>query len=175
MKSNLTFRLALTGLLAGLACSSEALAVNQVVGTSVVYDTALSVTTNVAAVDFGIVEAGIAGATYAVDTAGALTTGGGGNALGGTPNAASFNVIGSTTQTVVVGVVGYSAASFGTTASLARCAYDGGAEAACSAIGTVAAPGAGKIILVGATVTSDGTATAGQTATPSFTLSFVYS
>jgi len=175
---NLAFRLGLAGVLAGLvgfACPHEAQAVNQVVGTSVTYDTALSVTVNTGSVDFGIVEAGINGATYSVDTTGALTTGGGGNALGGTPNAADFTIVGSTTQTVVIGVVGYGAANNGTTASAARCAYNGGAEAACSAIGTVAAPGAGKTLLVGATVTSDGTAAAGVTATPNFTLSFVYS
>lgn len=137
------------------------------------FDTALSTTTNVGTIDYGAVKAGIAGATYAVSTTGVLTVGGGGMALYGTPAAASFNLIGSTTQTVVVGV-SYSAANNGTTASLARCAYNGLAETACSTIGTVAAPGAGKIMLVGATVTSDGTAAAGVTATPTLTLSFTY-
>lgn len=141
---------------------------------TLIFDTALSTTTNVGSINYGTVRAGINGATYAVSTAGVMTVGGGGQTLYGTPAAASFNIIGSTTQTVVVGVVSYSGASFGTTASLARCKYGAGAEVACSALGTVAAPGAGTVLLVGATVTSDGTATAGQTATPSFTLSFVY-
>jgi hypothetical protein len=178
MKTKLALVAAVAGVYAGvtgLVCSQEALAnasVNQTVNTSVHYDTALSVTTNVAAINYGTVQAGVAGnPTYTVSTAGVLSTVGG-TILYGTPAAASFNVIGSATDTVVLAVVSYSAASSGTTASAATCNYNGGAVASCA--GTLAAPGAGKILLVGATVTSDGSATAGTTATPSFILSFTY-
>ena len=62
----------------------------------------------------------------------------------------------------------------GVSLSAATCAYNGGAAVPCS-LSTQAAPtSAGKTLLLGVTVTVNASQTAGTTATPTFTITVVY-
>lgn len=155
----------------GLLCSAYAMAATQSVTANIAFDTAISLTKN-ADINFGSVAALTAG-NYTIDTTGAVVAAGGGVWLFGTPAAADITVAGSTTQTIDIVANNY-AADNGVTPSDATCSYNGGAEAACGTLSGVAAPGAGKTLLIGAKVTVDGTQASGTAETPTFDIVVTY-
>ncbi|HVY13480.1 MAG TPA: DUF4402 domain-containing protein, partial [Alphaproteobacteria bacterium] len=134
----------LTGAAALLVMASThmALAATQTVTASVKFDTPLTITKN-ADINFGIVKALQAG-TYTISPAGAISASGGGVVLGGTPQAASLTIAGSTSQLIDISVNNY-VANLGVTPSAATCSYNNGTAAACS-LNSQAAPGAGKTL-----------------------------
>lgn len=155
----------------GIAIAPAAFSATQSVTANIRFDTPMTLN-KTADINFGSVTAGSA-STYRISTAGAVSTvSGTGAALFGTTQAASITIAGSPTQTLNISVAGYTTQG-GVTPSNARCAYNGGAEQACS-YAAAAAPAAGKVLLVGADVAADGTQVAGATATPTFTVTVVY-
>ncbi|MES2906891.1 MAG: DUF4402 domain-containing protein [Pseudomonadota bacterium] len=165
----LFFILAVCGLVVGLF-TSAAFAVTQSVTANIAFDTALTLTKN-ADINFGRVKAATAD-TYTINTAGTVTAAGSGQYLGGTTAAGNITIAGSTTQTINVSVGNYTA-NGGVTPQSATCAYNGGGAAACSLTG-VAAPGAGKTLLLGVQAVVDGSQAAGTTAAPTFDVTVVY-
>lgn len=170
MKPNL----ALIIVMAGLVFSQGAMAgQNQVVTANISFETPLSLIPN-SDIYFGTVKALQAG-TYAIDTSAAVTPGGGGVWLFGTPLAGNVSIIGSATQVVDISVGSYTANN-GVTPSAATCNYNGGGEVPCTngLMTGAAAPGAGKTLLLGVLATVDGTQAHTTSATPSFTLTVLY-
>lgn len=151
--------------------SSNALAATQSVTANIAFDTPLALTKNLD-IEFGVVKAGVTG-THTISTAGTVTDGGSAVWLSGSPHAADITIAGSATQTIDISVGGYTA-NESATPSNATCDYDGGGSGSCS-LSAAAAPGAGKTLLVGVRLTLDGTAVAGDSSTPSFTITVVYS
>jgi hypothetical protein len=138
------------------------------------FDVPVSIDT-VTNINIGHVKALTAG-TYTINTAGVVTPGGGGQVLYGTPNAGSFLIHGSSTDTISINVTSYTTGGIGggVTLSAPTCSYNGGAPVAC-ALSTQAAPtSAGKTLLLGITVTVNASQTANTTATPTFTVTVVY-
>ncbi|MDD5586229.1 MAG: DUF4402 domain-containing protein [Alphaproteobacteria bacterium] len=155
---------ALCAFLFQLLLAGSAFAVTQNVPIDVAFETALSVT-KVNDINFGTVLAGQAG-TYVISTTGDVSASDGGAFLGGTTQAGSLTLFGNSTQTVDISVANY-ADDAGVTPSAATCAYDNGTAAPCSLV-SQAAPGTGKTLLVGVTLTVDGTQNVGTSAEPSF-------
>lgn len=141
---------------------------------SLSFDNALAID-SVVDINFGKVRAATAG-TYTINTAGVVTPGGGGVWLYGTTSAGSMVIHGSSTQTIVISTGSYIAGGIGggVTLSNATCSYNGGAAVACSLSGQAAPTSAGKTLLLGVTATVDTAQTAGSSATPSFTVTVVY-
>jgi hypothetical protein len=136
----------------------------------VVYDVGLSLTKN-SDINFGTVTANNA-STYRISTAGTVTTvSGTGSYVTGATSAGSITIAGSTTEGITISAGGYTANN-GVTPSNAQCSYNGGASGSCSI--TTGAPGAGKTLLIGVDVATDGTQAGGTTAAPSFTISAAY-
>ncbi len=134
-------------------------------------DTALSLTKN-NDIDFGTVKAATA-ATYRISTAGTVSVvSGSGEALHGTPAAGSITISGSTTQTISITANNY-VTDNGVTPSAATCAYNGGGSAACTTLASVAAPAAGKTLLVGCDL-AVGSQSAGTSETPTFDIVVAY-
>jgi len=157
--------------MAGVLLSlGAAYAATSPVTATIAFDTPISLTKN-ADISFGAVKAGVA-STYTISTAGSVSATGGGQWLYGAKTAGNVAIAGSTFQTVNISVGGYSG-NGGVTPSNAKCAYNGGGEGSCT-INGAAAPGAGKTLLIGVDAAADGTQIAGDTATPSFTVTVVY-
>lgn len=127
--------------------------------------------TKLADLDFGIVDAGIAG-TYTVTPFGVISATGTGQILGGTPSATRIVIAGSSTQAINISEGGHRSDN-GVNVAAVKCSYDGGPSGACS-INGASAPGLGKVLLVGATVVANGSQTNGTMATPSFSITVVY-
>jgi len=117
--------------------------------------------------DMGVLLAQTSG-VYTLSPQGGLTASEGGVALGGDVNAGSVTISGSNEQAITVQATNYTASN-GVVPSDATCSYDGGAASACAMNG-LAPPGAGKTLLVGVTITVDGTQAPQTTAAPSFDL-----
>lgn len=146
-------------------------AATQSVTANIAFDTALSITKN-SDINFGVVKA-LTADTYTITTAGVVTAGGGaGNILSGTPTAGNLTIVGSATQLIDISVGSYTANN-GVTPSAATCAYNGGGAGACPLTG-VAAPGAGKTLLLGAQVAASGAQAAGTSAAPTFVVTVLY-
>lgn len=152
-----------TGLIA--AAATSAYAATQNVTANIAFDSALTIVKN-ADIDFGVVIEGVAD-TYTIDTAAVVTAAGPGEIIGGTPVAGDLTISGSATQVIDISVANY-VADNGVTPQNAICSYDGGAEADCNTLTGVAAPGAGKTLLLGVEADVDGTQVAGDTAAPTF-------
>ncbi len=148
----------------------NAFAITQSITANIAFDAPLSMTKN-SDINFGVVRAGI-NDVYTISTAGVVTAAGAGGTVFGTPTAGNITISGSTTQTIDISAGSYTANN-GVTPSNARCAYNGGASAACS-LTTQAAPGAGKTLLVGVDATVTGSPAAGATAAPTFVITVVY-
>ncbi len=173
---NLKTKIAVAVGAAGLLfASAGAMAATQSVTANIAFDAAISLVKNFD-IDFGYVTA-LQANTYLIDTTGAVSvTGGAGTGvwLGGTTVVGDIDITGSATQTIDITANNYTAAS-GVTPSLATCAYNGGGEVACSTLSAQAAPtGAGKNLLVGVSVTADGTQAAGSSAAPTFDIVVTY-
>ena len=168
MKHNM--KLALVAFTALTALSYEALAATQSVTANISFDTPITLTKN-ADISFGTVTAGVAD-TYTITTAAVVTAAGAGQWLGGTKTAGDITIAGSTTQTVNISAGSYTANN-GVTPQNAKCAYNGGAEVACSIVGA-AAPGAGKTLKLGTEAVVNGTQAAGSSAAPTFVVTVVY-
>ena len=155
---------------AGVAHASGSMSMRAAVS----FDTALLIT-KASDVNFGFVEASTAG-TYTIDTSGHVTASNGGILLNsGSSSAGNLTVMGSTIQTIAIHTGSY-ITDHGVAPSAATCSYNGGAAVACDAgLTAQAAPGAGATLRLGLTVMSDGTAAAGTTARPTFTVTVVYS
>jgi hypothetical protein len=161
--------LALTALVPAAAYSAT-----QSVTANIAFDTALTIT-KVNDIEFGTVKALTTG-TYTIDTADAVTAGGSGVWLYGTPASAEITIAGSSTQTLNIGAGNYSVSN-NVTPSAATCDYNGGGEVDCNhaSLNTAAAPGAGKTLMVGVLATVGGGAqAAGTTAAPTFDITIVY-
>ncbi len=164
------------GLLGSVLVSGGAYAATQSVTASVAFDSALTLS-GLVNINFGTVQAGIVGASYTINaTTGSVTPSNGGVIISTAgETAGQLTVAGSTTQLVAVSTGSY-VNNGGVTLSGATCSYNGGTATACDGAGLTGqvAAGAGKTLKLGVTATSDGTATAGTTATPSFTVTVVY-
>lgn len=160
------------GMIAALGAFApvDAGAVTQSVTANISFDSPLAITKN-ADINFGTVRAGVAD-TYTISTAGSVSAAGSGAYLYGTTSAASLTITGSTSQTISISVGGYTA-NGGVTPQNATCAYNGGSSGSCS-LSSVAAPGAGKTLLLGVQAVVDGTQTGGSSAAPTFTVTVVY-
>jgi hypothetical protein len=124
-------------------------------------------------INFGTVNAHNS-SKYRISTAGAVSVvTGTGTTLYGSTSAANITVSGSTADSIIISTSGYTADQ-GVTPSNATCSYDGSAASSCDAGISVAAPGAGKTLLLGVDVAADGTQAAGTTAAPSFTVNVAY-
>ncbi|MDX9690325.1 MAG: DUF4402 domain-containing protein [Proteobacteria bacterium] len=157
---------------ASFFAAGGAYAATQSVDIDMSFDTALTLT-NPTPIDFGILQALTSG-TYTVDTTGALSTGGGGVAIGGSPNAGVVHITGSTTQTVAISTGSY-VADGNVTPSAATCLYNSVLTTDCDTGVTGAlAPGAGQDLTLGVTISADGSQTAGSTPAPSFTVTVIY-
>ncbi len=113
------------------------------------------------ALQFGLLDVGFANTeTIIIGTNDGLTDAGS-NVLGGSQAAADLTVTASAGQTItilvdtVVNGTGYALATF-------LCSYDGGADTACDGAGYTATSVASGVIEVGATMTGDGLAVAGN-------------
>lgn len=116
-------------------------------------------------IDVGTVLADASG-VYTIDTQGTVTASAGGQVLGGTPEVGEITIAGSDTQTINISVTNYQTDS-GVTPSNASCSYDGIISSPCT-LSSVAAPAAGTSLLLGVTLSVDGTQSDGTQATPSF-------
>jgi hypothetical protein len=155
-----------------IAIAGSAYAVTQTVTANIAFDTAITITP-VNDIDFGTVEA-LSATTYVINTADTVSVSAGtGQLLGGTPASGELTIIGSTTQLIDITANNY-VANAGVTPSAATCAYNGGAAAACTSLTGVAAPGAGKTLLLGVTAAADGTQAANSTAAPTFDIVVAY-
>lgn len=164
-----------TGLKFGLAAAVlmapvSAFALNQSVTANIAFDTPLSMVKN-NDINFGTVSAGVAD-TYTITTAGVATAAATGQLLYGTPAAGDIAISGSTTQTINISVGSYTANN-GVTPANATCDYNGAGSGTCALTG-VAAPGAGKTLLIGVDAVVSGAQAAGSSAAPTFTVSVVY-
>jgi hypothetical protein len=134
------------------------------------FDAGLALTKN-SDINFGTVTANNA-STYRMSTAGAVTTvSGSGSYITGATSAGNITIAGSTTDGITISAGGYTANN-GVTPSNALCRYGGGALNTCAMAGM--APGAGKTLLVGVDVATNGTQAAGTSAAPTFTISVAY-
>ncbi len=150
----------------GMLCASpSALAATQTVTANIAFVTATALSKN-NDIAFGAVTAGQA-SSYTISVGGAVTSGGAGALLGGIKTAGSITIAGSASQTINILAANYSASN-GVIPSAATCAYNGAAAAACDSLTAQAAPAAGKVLLIGVTVTADGGQAANTTAAPSF-------
>ncbi len=151
--------------------SSNALAATQSVTANIAFDTVLSINKE-HDIDFGTVKAGVTG-THVITTAGSVSSTGNGVWISGTPTAGELTISGSTTQTLTISAGSFTA-NESVTPSVATCSYNGGGVDADCSMAAQAAPGAGKTLLIGVTVTMDGSAAAGDSSTPSFTITVNY-
>ena len=156
--------------LTAIAFAAPAYAVTQSVTANIAFDNAITLTKN-NDINFGLVKA-LTADTYTITTAGVVSAAGSGAAIGGTPQAGSITIAGSSSQTVNISVSGYTANN-GVTPQNATCAYNGGAAGSCTISGA-AAPGAGKTLLVGVQAVVSGAQAAGTTAAPTFNVNVVY-
>lgn len=173
MKSTIIKKTLKLGLIAALAVSSAPLGVyaaTQSVTANIAFDTPLTLT-KVADINFGTVSAGVAD-TYTITTAGVVTAAATGQMLFGTPAAGNISIAGSSTQTINISVGSYTANN-GVTPANATCNYNAAGAGTC-ALNGVAAPGAGKTLLLGVQAVVDGTQAAGSSAAPTFTVTVVY-
>ena len=170
MKSSKSRALALLVTASALMGVGTAYAATQTVTSSIKYLTDLSFVT-VLSPNFGEVKQGQVG-NYVLSTAGVVTPNGGGVLEGGATNAGSYTIIGSSGQVINISAGGLTPDG-GSTPSAPTCAYNGGASGSCTIVGA-AAPGAGKNLLVGLTIASDGTTADGTTDHPTFTLTVLY-
>lgn len=125
---------------------------------------------------FGKLSAGVASTVYKLDTGGNVTTiSGPGSALGGSPAAGSMTLSGSGNQTVNISATNLIDDN-NIIPSAIMCAYDSGNEVSCndSSLDTAAAPGGGKVLKVGMTITTLGNESDGDEAAPSFDITVVY-
>lgn len=146
-------------------------AATQSVTANIAFDTGLTLTKN-ADINFGTVEALVA-ETYTITSAGVVTALGAGQILYGTPAAGDISIVGSTTQTIDISVGSYTANN-GVTPQNATCNYNAAGAGTCALSG-VAAPAAGKTLLLGVQAVVDGTQAAGSSAAPTFVITVVYS
>ncbi len=154
-----------------LTAISGAYAATQTLSANVTFVTPISFTSPVN-VEFGYITTGASGRTFTIDTTGTV---GGASALTDYLNGASagsVNIVGSATQAIDITAGNY-VANGGVTPSAAVCAYDGGAEGACT-LTNQAAPGAGKALLVGLQIDTTGTSNDGDTAAPTFDIVVTY-
>ena len=160
------------GLVGSMFMCGGALAAIQSVTANMAFDAALSLTKN-ADINIGTVKASQVG-TYAINTVGVVTPSGGGVLIGGTPAFGQITIVGSSSSPVTISTGSY-VADHGVTPSAATCSYDGAAAVACDTpLTSLAAPGAGKVLKLGVTAATDGTAAAGSTAAPTFMVTVIY-
>ena len=160
----------------GLALySTDATAMTTTMPISIAFDSAITLT-KITDVNFGIVTA-LQANTYKITTLGVVTkTGGAGTGvwLGGTHTPGNYLIKGSATATINITAQNY-VANNAVTPSLATCAYNGGAEVACTTLTAQLAPTAvGKTLLFGISVTASGAQAAGTTALPTFDIVVTY-
>lgn len=165
-KTYLALALAVSVLFAG-----QAQAADHNVTADLAFDAALSFS-NPVNIDFGILRSGTIG-NYTIDTAGTRTVNSG-EAIGGTPNAGSVTVSGSTTQTVHISTSGLGVAVSGVTLSAPTCNYDGAPINCAAGVGGLAAPDSGTTLLLGVTAAVDGSQNPGDTVSPTYTVTVVY-
>lgn len=154
---------------AALLISADAMAATQSVTANIDFDTPLTLT-KVNDINFGTVST--TPDTYTISTAGAVTNAGAGQWLYGTPKAGNITIAGSATQTVSISVGSY-VASAHVTLGTPTCTYNAVAVTACNGAG-LAAPGAGKTLLLGINATVATGVVAGTPETPSYTVTVIY-
>jgi hypothetical protein len=164
------------GVLGALAASSAAYAGNtSTITASVKFMTAL-VVSSTATMDFGDVTKD-AGGVYVLTAGSVLTTSGTGEIIGGTPAAASINIVGDDTDTIAISVGSY-VASTHVTLSAATCTYGSSTNAGCDSgsplTGQSAPTSSGATLRVGATATVTSGATADTTEHPTMVVTITY-
>jgi hypothetical protein len=145
-------------------------AATQTITASIKFETALTLL-NKTDISFGYAQASQPG-VYTISPSGALTTANNGVWLGGDTHAGSMTIAGSTTQAINIAVNNY-VPSNGVTPSAATCSYNGSSSAPCS-LSSQSAPGTGKPLLIGVTLSVDGTQQIGTSATPAFDIVVTY-
>ena len=143
---------------------------------TVAFDLPLSIDT-LSDINIGHVKAKTTG-TYTINTAGNVTVGGTGLWINGPTSAAQLLIHGSATQTISISTGSYVAGGTGSGVKLsaATCSYNGGAPGPCTLTTQAAPTAAGKTLLLGVTATISNTTQAdGSHATPSFTVTVIYS
>ena len=143
---------------------------------AIAFDVPLSIDT-LSDINIGHVKATTTG-TYTISTSGNVTATGSGQMLYGSTSAGKLLIHGSASQTISISAGSYIAGGTGSGVKLsaATCSYDGGTTSACTLTTQSPPTSAGKILLLGITVTvSNTTQAAGSTATPSFTVTVIYS
>lgn len=158
-----------------LFAAHNAYALTQSMNASVTFIAPLAVSA-VTNPSFGKLAANVDSTVYVLDTSGTVKVSSGpGSTLGGSPAAGSMTISGSDSQTIDIS--SSDPASDGTvTPSNITCKYGDGDEVSCndSTLNTADAPGAGKVLNVGLTLTTDGTEVDGDSAIPSFNITVVY-
>jgi hypothetical protein len=165
MKTRITFLL-FSLLLTGQPGNAVAIPLSA----NIAFDAALALT-NKTDIGFGFAKAAQSG-VYSISPTGSVTASNNGVWIGGESHAGSVMIAGSNTQSVNISIDDY-ISSNGVTPSAVTCSYNGDSSAPCSLFSQVP-PGAGKPLLLGITLTVDGTQTAGTTATPSFDVIVIY-
>ena len=158
--------------IAALLGASQAWAATQSVTANIAFDAPVTLN-KTADINFGTETAANA-STYHITTAGVVTTTAGtGTHLYGSSSPGFITIAGPVADTLSISVGGYTANN-GVTPSNASCTYNFGAVVTPCSYAAAAAPGAGKALLLGVDVTTDGTQAAGTTAAPTFTISVAY-
>jgi hypothetical protein len=157
---------------AGPAHAQANQSATQTVTVNMAFDTPVSIT-GTPTIQMGTVQAGVA-ETYTISTAGLVTAAGNSTRiLYGSKSAANLTIIGSLTQAISINANNYNA-NGNVTPSAATCNYNSTGSAGCSTLTTVAAPGAGKTLLVGVTAAASSAPSAGATASPTFDIVVTY-
>ena len=145
-------------------------AATQSVSANVRFLTDITIQKN-ADINFGNVEAGTA-ATYTIDTTGAVTTTGG-VVEGGTPVVGNLLIKGSSAQAINISAAS-PVISNGVSITGETCKYGAASAGSCTITGAAAPGSSGTTLLLGATISADGTQADNTTATPSFTVTVLY-
>lgn len=175
MLKQIKLSLAVIGAVAVASTGAMVKAATQTITTDVDFATAISFE-SVTNIDFGYVSNGASGRVLNIDTTGSIGGADSGDHISG-GTAGSVNIVGSATQTIDISAGTYTA-NGNVTPSLARGAYNGGAESDLDAgLTSQAAPGAspGNAILLGVTITTNAVHADGASAAPTFVLTVDYS
>ncbi len=121
--------------------------------------------------NFGSVATGGAGRVLTLDTNGNITNTNAADYMSGAA-VGKYTVTGSSNNTVNISAQNY-VANNNVIPSAATCAYNGGTANPCNLAAQVA-PGSGKTLLVGITITTSGVSNDGDTANPMFDLVVTY-
>lgn len=170
-------KIIITVLMAGtiFSISQNAYALSQSMTAAVTFIAPLAVS-SISNPSFGKLAANAGATVYTLNTSGSVSVvSGTGEALGGSPAAGSMSISGSSSQTIDISASNLTDDG-NVTPSAVTCLYGSGTEIPCNdtSLNTATAPGGGKTLKVGLTITTSGNEADGDTAAPSFDITVVY-